>query len=144
MKKLLLLIIAFLLTLNLTAGGKKKPSESLKLIPYAQDKKLQLSEKLRKIILDKVEFEEEKLKTVVQYLSKRSKDLSRDGNKVNILVILPPEKKKKQPVITLSLEKIPLYDAIKYVAMASGLEMHIDDYAVVLKPKQKPQKKKKK
>lgn len=111
--------------------------------PYMTEKQQRMEEKLRKIIVPEVNFEDADIVSVVKYLSELSAKLSGDGQKVNIVVAQSPEDKKNKTLITLALTNIPLYDVLNYMAMLTGMTMRVDEYAVILKkaPPKQPEKK---
>ncbi|OGV55972.1 MAG: hypothetical protein A2017_07855 [Lentisphaerae bacterium GWF2_44_16] len=107
------------------------------------EKQRTMEEKLRKIIVPEVNFEDADIVSVVKYLSELSAKLSGDGQKVNIVVAQSPEDKKNKILVTLALTNIPLYDVLNYMAMLTGMTMRVDEYAVILKkaPPKQPEKK---
>jgi len=111
--------------------------------PYMTEKQRTMEEKLRKIIVPEVNFEDADIVSVVKYLSELSAKLSGDGQKVNIVVAQSPEDKKNKILVTLALTNIPLYDVLNYMAMLTGMTMRVDEYAVILKkaPPKQPEKK---
>lgn len=112
-------------------------------VPYMSEKQQKMEERLRKIIVPEVNFEDADVVSVVKYLSELSAKLSGDGQKVNIVVAQSPEDKKNKTLVTLALTNIPLYDVLNYMAMLTGMTMRVDEYAVILKkaPPKQPEKK---
>ncbi len=100
-----------------------------------------LEKKLQTIIVPHIEFEDIDLRDALQKVSALSKELSPDGRKVNILLMPPPDKREAKIPISISLDKVPLGEVIRYCAMLGGLAVTIEPHAVVLKPAP-PEKKK--
>ena len=122
--------IGFLLCLC-AFSGLAKPKGYLPLSP--------LWKKLNSIIIDKIEFEDEKPLAVFKYLRIRSKDCDPEGKGVNFVF---KGLIKHKSLVTLKLQNIPLAEAIKYVCLTGDLMYKVDTYAVVIMPI--PPKKKKK
>ena len=105
--------------------------------------------KLRDIILPKIEFEGEPLTSVVKTLRTRSMDLDPDGEGVPFVLLNPasataPERtvlrgiSAAEKTITMSMDNIPLGEAIRYICMGTGAKFRVDDDAVVLQPPAPP------
>ena len=83
---------------------------------------LALENKLRKALIPLLELEGASLMEVVRYLAVQSE--------TNIVVTGPVQKRDFS--FALSLQNIPLYDAIRYVTEVTGVHFRIDDHAVVI------------
>jgi uncharacterized protein YihD (DUF1040 family) len=90
-----------------------------------------LEDKLKEIIIPEVEMRDVPLKKAILKLSKLSKKYSEDHKRINILLMGT----QTEATVSINLSNISLYEAIKYLAISAGLQMKIDDYAVVLKKK---------
>ena len=91
-----------------------------------------LTKKLKTIKIDKLDFEETKPLAVFKYLRLRSKALDPTGKGVNFIF---KHLSKNKTVVTLKMENVPLYSAIKYVCMVANLEFKVEEYAVIIQPK---------
>jgi hypothetical protein len=98
-----------------------------------------LWKKLNSIIIDKVEFEDEKPIAIFKLLRIRSKELDPTGKGVNFVFKGLNEHKS---LVTLKLSNIPLAEVIKYVCLSGNLMYKVDTYAVVIMPKVLKKKKK--
>lgn len=94
-----------------------------------------LEKKLKDSRVKEFELDEVSVTSAFKRISEVSRSFSPDKRKVNIYLIAPREVKNRK--ITVRMKDSSLYDIIKYAALLSGLEMKIDEYAVVLKAKKK-------
>jgi hypothetical protein len=103
-------------------------------VPPAAPKSAVL-EKAEKIILPKIEFSDATIRDVVAALATKSRELDPEGKGVKFFVTLPPT---DTTTISVSLENVPLTEAVKYVAQLVGLEVDaIGDEIVLRQPKGK-------
>jgi len=102
--------------------------------PTSAELKKGIERKLQTLIVEHIEFESADIRDVLQRLSALSKELSQDGRKINIVLMLPPEKKEAKIAISLVLDKVPLGEVVRYCAMLGGLSVNVEPHAVVLKP----------
>lgn len=93
-----------------------------------------LERKLRNIIIPQVNFREAGLQDAVDFLRERARALDPGNGDVNIVVAIPIDDDAPEPRLTLNLHSVSLYDVLRYCCEAGGLQMRIDDHAVVLTP----------
>ena len=116
-------------TQALEPAGIKPPAESA-----------DLRAKLKSIVIPKLEFEAATISQAVAFLRKRSQELDPDGTGVNIILQLAPagaaaDKARAatpERTITLSLERMPLGEVLRYVCLQANLQYHVDREAVVI------------
>lgn len=124
------ILIALLLTM-ISFTGESRPKGYLPPSP--------LWKKLNSIIIDKIEFEDEKPLAIFKYIRIRSKACDPAGKGVNFVF---KGLSKHKILITLKLKNLPLAEVIKYVCLTGDLLYKVDKYAVVIMPKPiKPVKK---
>ncbi len=82
------------------------------------------------ITVPQLDFREASLKDVVNYLADESRTLDPDKKGVNIFLQVPPG--TKPPAITLNLQNIPLFDALRFIASIGGCDLVVDDNALRL------------
>jgi hypothetical protein len=99
----------------------KKPKPDMKAI---------LRRKMETIIIPQLRILKAAAPDVFQLLSDESLKNAADKQRVNFVLFLPPDV-QLQPV-TLQLDNVTLYDAVKYVTIQTGLRYFIDDNAVVI------------
>jgi len=96
-----------------------------------------IKDRLKKLKIS-VDFKKESARTVLQYISLKTREKDPSGRGINIF--LCTKGMSKIPDITLSLNEIPAGDAIKYIASSLGMRCKIEDNAVLIIPKnQKPE-----
>jgi hypothetical protein len=95
--------------------------------------KTDVAQRAAKIIIPNVEFRDVPLSAVVEFFVAKGREFDPEKKGVNIVVQLPPG--TQPPTITLSLQNIPLLDAMKYVAALSVLELVAEPQALRLQPK---------
>ena len=87
-----------------------------------------IQQRLRDIIIPKVEFTGASLQEVVEYLRIRSRDLDPQGRGVDFVLALTPDAQAKP--LDLNLHDIPLEEVVRYVAETSNSTTRIDEFAV--------------
>lgn len=95
--------------------------------------------KLNRIIIPKINLTDTSLQEAVAFLHQQSIRLdtsaTEDGKKgVNIVIQVPPDDPAATAKVTLALNQVPLYEALRYVAELSNLRVKIEPYAVSLVP----------
>lgn len=97
-----------------------------------------MSRKLGLIVIPQVEFRATTLETAVEFLRQESRRLDPNPEPaqrgVNILIAGTAG---RMPV-TLSLSRIPLLEALRYLAGQAGLKVKVEPYAVSLVPLSDP------
>lgn len=88
-----------------------------------------IRDKLRKIILPKVDFSGVTLDEVVELLRVRSRDLDDEGRGISFIISAPPESRGK--TISLNLSSVPLEEVLRYVGEMCGVTYKVDDHAVI-------------
>ncbi len=114
----------------------------------SESERQRIAEKLRKIILPKVEFHEPALLDVIAALEKWSRDEDKDesdptrkGVKVTLRLDLDPASKNASalsPLASVSLTDIPLGEAIHYLSNNAGLKYKVVDGGVAIVPLSEP------
>lgn len=90
-----------------------------------------LTASLKKIKLEKVDFQDASAKEAFEFLSQQVQKKSGGKQGINIVWMVPEGQEKR---ITLSLQDVPAFEALKYVAEASNLQLEYDNFAVKVKP----------
>jgi general secretion pathway protein D len=122
----------------------------------------QIIEKLNSIVIDKIDLSDSPISEAVEYLKQKSVALDPNKKGVNIFLKLAqpgaslpttqaasssPVPQQPVPVasgpstephLTLSLNHVPLYVALDYIAKLSNLKLKIDPYAVSIVPLSEP------
>ena len=84
-------------------------------------------------VVPKIEFREASLSEAVEFLRVKSREL--DPAKVGVNILLGPgAQAMREKPITLSLQNIPLSEALRYVAELAGLQVREEAPALVLEP----------
>jgi len=96
------------------------------LMPNDFAKDLEIEKKLRKIIIDNIEFEDVSIQDAVRSLFAKSKQL---GGDINIFC-----QSNDNIMVSFVANNINLYDAIKYLTIAAGLDFAIDNNNVLIFP----------
>jgi hypothetical protein len=90
-------------------------------------------EALTKMILDKVEFREASLAEALEFLKKKG-TLQGEG-KVAINFVLQLDEVTQNAKITISLQKVPFSEVLRYVGDLAGVTFVYEPYAIVVKPR---------
>jgi len=114
-----------------TASTTPKPEP--KPIPAAAAKEKGAAwKKAETIILERIDFRSASLEESIDFLRAKAKQLDPDKHGVNL--VLHNVAGGDQPKITLSLAKIPLTEALRYVANLANYEIVASDAAILFKP----------
>jgi hypothetical protein len=93
-----------------------------------------LEEKLKAIMIANLDFHEVPIEQAVAILRGHGEKVGRDKSRVNILATFPKATADAQPLVTMELRNVSLYDAIRYCCEAAECRMRIDDNCVVVTP----------
>jgi general secretion pathway protein D len=118
----------------------------------------QIIEKLNSIVIDKIEFPDSPISEAVEYLKQKSVSLDPNKKGVNIILKMAQQEASvpstqpaaatpgtqqsaslsstpsTEPHVTLSLNHVPLYVALDYIAKLSNMKLKIESYAVAIVP----------
>lgn len=86
---------------------------------------------LKKILLPKVEFQDATPREAFDYIAQQVQKQSGGKQSVNVVWMVPEGLGKR---VTLSLQNIPAFEALRYISEASGLQLEYDNFAVKIKP----------
>jgi hypothetical protein len=103
----------------------------LRMIQTQQKAGSSLSAALKKIILPKVEFQEASAREAFDYVVQQVQKQSGGKQNLNLVWMVPEDAEKK---VTLSLQNIPAFEALRYIGEASDLEIQYDTFAVKVRP----------
>ncbi len=94
---------------------------------------INIEKQLADIKIPSVEFDKTDLGTVLEYLSKKTEELS--GGKVSANIIYQgTDEDRKSKVVTLSLRNVPVTEVITYVGRLTGTNFKYEQYAIVGTP----------
>lgn len=110
--------------------SRKEEAKAIPLQDEALFKQAALIEKVKKIILPKIQFSDLALGQALQMLSDLSEAYDFEGKGVNLLLLDP---KKRNPIVSLSLKNLSLYKVIHYLAQAADFDCFFEPDAVVFK-----------
>jgi hypothetical protein len=100
------------------------------MLRYPRSENLKITRKAGGIIVPKLDFKEATPREAVDFMRRKSAELDPEKQGFNIVLRLhdgAPERK-----ITLALSNVPALEALKYIATLSGLDLEIEDHAIVL------------
>jgi hypothetical protein len=103
----------------------------MRMIRAQQKNGSSLPANLKKVILPKVEFQEASPKEAFEFVSQQVQKQTGGKQSVNVVWMVPEGQEKK---VTLSLQNIPAFEALRYIGDASGLQLEYDNFAVKIKP----------
>lgn len=90
-------------------------------------------EALQKLIMEKVDFRDASLPEVLEFLKQKGTQLS--GGKVAINFVLPQDENIQNAKVSLTLQKIPFSEVLRYVGELTGTQFVYEPFAIVVKPK---------
>lgn len=100
-----------------------------------------LRDKLKSIVIPKLELDKATVAQTVAFLRQRSQELDPDGQGVNIILQLAPAPAgggTAAPTITLNLNRVPLGEVLRYVCMQADLKFAVENNAVIIADKITP------
>lgn len=93
----------------------------------------EISDRLRSIIVPEVEFTDESLTGVAEYLTRISRDLDPSGVGVNfVLQIGEQDAALRDLPVNLILRSVPLGEVVRFVTEATGTKFRVEQFAVVI------------
>lgn len=132
-------ILALLAATSLTSAqvnsgkqNEKIESPQVKGDPLPSDIIKATMKKLDSIVIDRIAFQDTSINDVLDFLSKKSRELDTEKKGVNIILKMDPEQAKNPPAITILVEKIQLGKALDFTVKATGLKYQIDDTGAVI------------
>ena len=90
-------------------------------------------EALQKIIMEKVELREASLGEALEFLKQKGNQLG--GGKVAINFVLQLDEQTQNAKVTITLQKVPFAEVLRYVGDLAGVQFVYEPYAIVVKPK---------
>jgi alkyl sulfatase BDS1-like metallo-beta-lactamase superfamily hydrolase len=103
----------------------------MRMIQAQQKNASSLPATLKKVNLPKVEFQEASPKEAFDYIAQQVQKQTAGKQSVNIVWMVPEGQEKK---VTLSLQNIPAFEALRYIADAADLQLEYDNFAVKIRP----------
>lgn len=86
---------------------------------------------LKKIMLPKVEFSDASAREAFEYVAQQVQKQTAGKQSVNVVWMVPEGQDKR---VTLSLQNIPAFEALRYIGEAAGIQLEYDNFAVKIKP----------
>ena len=90
-------------------------------------------EALQKLIMEKVEIREASLTEALEFLKQKGTQLGE--GKVAINFVLQLDEQTQNAKITITLQKVPLAEVLRYVGDLASVQFVYEPYAIVVKPK---------
>jgi hypothetical protein len=103
----------------------------MRMIQAQQKNGSTLPANLKKVILPKVEFNDASPKEAFEFVAQQVQKQTGGKQTVNVVWMVPEGQEKK---ITLKLQSIPAFEALRYIGDAAGLQLEYDTFAVKVKP----------
>jgi general secretion pathway protein D len=95
-----------------------------------------IDQRLKNIFLS-LDFTNATIEEATTYLSSKSKELDEQGHK-GVNFIIQPEASSSAKPITLTLNNVPLVDALRYVCQIANVKYKVQDYAISIVPFNQP------
>ena len=103
----------------------------LRMIQAQQKAGSSLPATLKKIMLPKVEFNDASAREAFEYVAQQVQKQTGGKQSVNVVWMVPEGQDKR---VTLSLQNIPAFEALRYIGEAAGIQLEYDNFAVKIKP----------
>ncbi len=119
-------------TEQLTTDLKEKDTVT-RVVPIAARNEFAIQEKLKKIIIPKVEFNNASINDAVRFLTAKTRELDQDGVGVSFLIqndeVIPQSKN-----FSLNLNNVPAAEVLRYVTNLAGVKSKVEEFAVFIVP----------
>ena len=90
-------------------------------------------EACKKLIMEKIDLREASLAEVLDFLKQKAASVS--GGKVAVNFVLQVDEQTQARKVTLSIQKVPFSEVLRYVGDLAEVQFKYEQYAVVVKPK---------
>jgi len=92
-----------------------------------------LSEKLARLVLQEVSFTDANIQAVVKFLAQESKRVDVvDGTGINIVLGIDEAEIDNVPLVTMSLENMPMNEVIRYLCQICNLKYRIEEQVLTI------------
>lgn len=88
---------------------------------------------LRKVILEKVDFHDATLVELLEFLRQKGNQLGE--GKVAINFVFQLEEQAKNAKVTLTMQKVPFTEVLRYIGELANVQFTFEPYAIVVKPR---------
>ena len=110
-----------------------RADEQLTRVIVSDKKDDRIRDKLQNIIIEKLDFDDATVSSVITYLNRESKRLDElDGAGINIVLRLDNNTEDDLERITMAMDEVPFEVALKYICLATGLRYRIEEHAVII------------
>ena len=93
----------------------------------------EISDRLRSIIVPEVEFTDESLTGVADYLTRISKDLDPTGKGINFVLDIDEQDAALRDIsVNLILRSVPIGEVVRFVTESTGTKFRVEQFAVVI------------
>ena len=90
-------------------------------------------EACKKLIMEKVDFRDASLAEALDFLKQKAATVS--GGKVVVNFVLQVDEQTQGKKVTLSVQKVPFAEVLRYVGDLAEVQFKFEQYAIVVKPK---------
>ena len=90
-----------------------------------------LNKRLQSLVIPQVKLSEASFDSAVEYLRQRAEISSGTGTKLNVVMLVPPEVCQSRK-ITLDLENIPFFEALRYVCDQANIDFNVEHFGIVV------------
>lgn len=136
-----LLGVAVITLLSVICLTKAKAVEAAtQVAPAKLSARAALENKLKSIVIDKIDFDKADVGEVLSFLQKKSKELDPEHKGVNFVILVSnddansPAGKTVRRQISMKLENVPLAKVLLYIMNQTNLKYTVEDYAVCVRP----------
>jgi general secretion pathway protein D len=106
-------------------------------VPIRRSNQFKINQKLKSIIIPKIDFKDASLEDAATFLSLQSRAL--DPDKEGVSFVVKDKAKEEAKPINLTMQNVPLGEALRYITNLSGVRSKAEEFAVFLVPLNAPQ-----
>ncbi len=92
----------------------------------------EMYEKLAKIVIDHMDFEDAPISSVVTWLLQKSREVDTQKEGIAIQLTIKPERLASIPRVTMNFDNIPIGELIRYICLNCGLKYRVEEHAVMI------------
>lgn len=105
-------------------------------IPIRRSNQFKINQKLKTIIIPQIDFQGASIEDAASFLSLKSREL--DPEKEGVSFIVKDKAKEDAKPFSLTLQNVPLGEALRYITNLSGVRSKVEEFAIFLVPLTEP------
>jgi general secretion pathway protein D len=105
-------------------------------VPIRRSNQFKINQKLKTIIIPQIDFQGASIEDAASFLSLKSREL--DPEKEGVSFIVKDKAKEDAKPFSLTLQNVPLGEALRYITNLAGVRSKVEEFAIFLVPLTEP------